>query len=230
MKCFLLSGQSNMAGRGNIEDVPKIFDNRIKMLRGKKWVVMEEPIHTDSANAGIGPAASFASKYVEKFNEPIGLIPCAVGGTSITQWQRGKKLFCDMIENINSIGKDDEIIGVLWAQGETDSRIFDNANNYDVLFMKVLDALCKNYDIKNIPIILSDIPQFYHQNPAYKYSGIVSNKIKEICGGEYLFGFVKTDGLTCKEDGLHYNSKSYRELGNRFFDEYLLKLKEAKGI
>ena len=48
MKCFLLAGQSNMAGRGNMGEVEKIYDPRIFMLKYSCFEIMEEPIHTDS--------------------------------------------------------------------------------------------------------------------------------------------------------------------------------------
>lgn len=41
---FLLIGQSNMAGRGFLDEVPPIHDERIKMLRNGRWQVMAEPI------------------------------------------------------------------------------------------------------------------------------------------------------------------------------------------
>lgn len=58
MKSILLIGQSNMAGRGFIDEVPPIIDERMMMLRNGKWQMMEEPIHSDRSVAGIGPAAS----------------------------------------------------------------------------------------------------------------------------------------------------------------------------
>ena len=33
--------------------------------------------------------------------------------------------------------------------------------------------------------------------------------------------FVSAKGLTCKSDNIHFNSKSYREFGKRYFDAYL---------
>jgi len=220
MKCFLLAGQSNMAGRGNLDEVEKISDSRIFMLKYKSFEIMEEPMHTDSESAGIGPGASFALEYVKEFNEPVGLIPCAHGGTSITQWQPGGKLFENMIDKTSLLGEDDEIIGVLWAQGETDARIIDNIDEYVMLFDNMLFELEKRLCLKDVPIILADIAPYFFQKPEYPYSPAISDAIKRIVSRDKKFGFVKTDGLVSKEDGLHYNSKSYRNFGNSFFEEY----------
>ena len=46
---------------------------------------------------------------------------------------------------------------------------------------------------------------------------------------EYAAGrgvVVKADGLACKEDGVHFNSVSYRELGERYFRAYRRLAKE----
>ena len=220
MNYILLAGQSNMAGRGNLEEVEKIYDLRIFMLKHDCLEVMEEPVHTDSKSAGIGPAPLFALEYVREYNEPIGLIPCAHGGTSITQWQPGGELFENMISKASLIGADDEIIGVLWAQGETDARNIDNPDEYVALFDKMLCELDSRLGTSEVPVVLADIPPFYYGNPTYPYAGIISEAIKKIVSRSARFGFVKSDGLVSKEDGLHYNSESYRILGKRFFNEY----------
>lgn len=43
MKSLLLIGQSNMAGRGYLSDVPAIYNENIEMLRNGRWQMMAEP-------------------------------------------------------------------------------------------------------------------------------------------------------------------------------------------
>ena len=83
MKAFLLMGQSNMAGRGFVDEVETIKDERIKTFRMGSFVVDSEPFGYDKNAAGIGLRGSFRVKFVEEFNEPVGFIPCALGGTSL---------------------------------------------------------------------------------------------------------------------------------------------------
>ena len=47
MTSFLLIGQSNMAGRGEFGEVPKIKNPKCFMLRNGRWVDMSEPINPD---------------------------------------------------------------------------------------------------------------------------------------------------------------------------------------
>ena len=54
MKSILMIGQSNMAGRGFINEVPMICNERILMLRNAGWQMMAEPINYDRPNAGSG--------------------------------------------------------------------------------------------------------------------------------------------------------------------------------
>jgi hypothetical protein len=54
-RVFLLIGQSNMAGRGIIDEVPAIDDPNILMFRDGEWVTAREPLHTDKPErTGIG--------------------------------------------------------------------------------------------------------------------------------------------------------------------------------
>lgn len=80
MKSVLLIGQSNMAGRGFLDEVEPIYNEKIFMLRNGRWQMVSEPIHFDRSVAGVGPAASFAQAWsLENSEEQIGLIPCAEG-------------------------------------------------------------------------------------------------------------------------------------------------------
>ena len=87
-QAVILMGQSNMAGRGHADIVEAIYDERIYMLHDDEVIIMKEPIHQDKKAAGVGLAASFAKAFVETFDQEILLVPCAYGGTSLSQWQK----------------------------------------------------------------------------------------------------------------------------------------------
>ena len=82
-------GQSNMAGRGFLSDVPAIYNENIQMLRNGRWQMMAEPVNYDKPVAGVSLAGSFAAMWaMEHPCEKIGLIPCAEGGSSIASSAR----------------------------------------------------------------------------------------------------------------------------------------------
>ena len=99
-RSFLLVGQSNMAGRGDLTPENTITAPDCFMLRMGRWQPMSEPINVDRAVAegavprsGANLAASFAAQLQKETGAKIGLIPCADGGTRISQWQPGEVLF-----------------------------------------------------------------------------------------------------------------------------------------
>ena len=57
---FLMVGQSNMAGRGDIGDVPPIKNPLCRVLRMGYWQPMDSPVNFDRDTAGISLAESFA--------------------------------------------------------------------------------------------------------------------------------------------------------------------------
>ena len=90
---FLLIGQSNMAGRGLIEEAEPINKKGIKVLRNGRWQNMFRPINPDRSFSGCNLAESFAEKYVETYQVDVGLICCADGGTSLEKWKPGSLLY-----------------------------------------------------------------------------------------------------------------------------------------
>ncbi|MEL7338418.1 MAG: sialate O-acetylesterase, partial [Planctomycetota bacterium] len=88
---FLLAGQSNMAGRGNVTPIDRYPDQRIVMLdQESRWVPATDPVHFDKSVAGVGLCRQFAREYAAKHpGVTVGLVPCAVGGSPIAAWAPG---------------------------------------------------------------------------------------------------------------------------------------------
>ena len=72
MHSFLLIGQSNMAGRGYLNEAREIDTNRIYTLRNGRWQKMFRPINPDRGSSGVSLAESFAEAYSKKYNEMLG--------------------------------------------------------------------------------------------------------------------------------------------------------------
>jgi hypothetical protein len=85
---FLLIGQSNMAGRGAVEEQDRTPHPRVFMLdEAGDWKPAADPLHFDKRGAGTGLGKTFAIQIAEA--DPsitVGLIPCAVGGSPIDSW------------------------------------------------------------------------------------------------------------------------------------------------
>lgn len=56
-----------------------------------------------SKTCGYGPGPFFGEQILKsQLCGAVGLVPCAVGGTSIDQWKPGGKLFNQMVESLFS--------------------------------------------------------------------------------------------------------------------------------
>ncbi len=228
MKSFLLIGQSNMAGRGDFGEVPEIVNDNCFMLRMGRWQPMSEPINPDRGiwgkfHSGVGLSASFADEYARHFTEKVGLIPCADGGTKLCQWMPGELLFDHAVMMAKLAMRTSELAGVLWHQGEGDSREQADAVTYHDRLTLMLTALVKEIG-EGVPVILGGLGDFVKDYDNCVYSDMITNATKTVAE-EQGYGFVSAEGLACKNDGIHFSSASYRELGKRYFGEYKKLLK-----
>lgn len=221
---FLMIGQSNMAGRGEFGEVEPISNNKCFMLRMGRWQLMNEPINpdravlTDKFHSGIGLAASFADELSKHANIEVGLIPCADGGTKIKQWQPGELLYDHAVAMTKLAMRTSELCGIIWHQGESDCSQL-NENEYRQDFLNVMNSLRKDIGI-NLPIIIGEISDKitdeWNLDSVDKMNILLHKLQKEIP----LCEIVSVEGLELKDDGIHFNSKSCRELGKRYFEKY----------
>jgi sialate O-acetylesterase len=149
---WVLAGQSNMEGVGDLVNVqdpdPKIhsFDQL------DRWVIAKEPLHNlagavdrvhwrgnppvrltgealDKYNTerkkGAGLGLPFAVEMTKRTGVPVGLVPCAHGGTSMAQWdpalkdKGGDSLYGGTFRRFQAVGG--KVAGILWYQGESDA-------------------------------------------------------------------------------------------------------------
>ena len=211
----LLIGQSNMAGRGFAEDVEPISDDRITMLnQSNQWVKMEEPIHFDKSAAGIGLAASFAKGFVDTFGCELGLIPAAMGGTSISDWKVGGTYYNDAIARAKEAQKTSEICAILWHQGESNRS---NHSTYAEKLQTILDAMIAELglDSDKIVIITGELRET-STNPSQRETFHAQlNKLSDVYKN---YGVADADGLTINNDIIHFDAPSLRLFGYRYFN------------
>ncbi len=225
---FLMMGQSNMAGRGKVGEVPPIINQKIHMLRNGRWVRMNEPINPDRQVypvlerfpvSGIGPAASFAEEYVNHFSDEVGLIPCADGGTSMNDWAVGGLLYDNAIAQAKLAQRTSILSGILWHQGEGDCATMEKVRAYHDKFITFITAIRKGLNAGDVPLVIGEIGMIHPNDP--------SNCFHELNQEFHSFqeeipncAVASADGLTLYEDGLHFDSASQRKFGRRYFAEY----------
>jgi hypothetical protein len=233
MKSFLMMGQSNMAGRGNFGEVEPISNKRTFMLRNGKWQPMSEPINVDrpikfsgklGTNSGIGPAASFADSYANYYNEDIGLIPCAEGGSSLDEWKIDGQLFLHAFYQAKLAMNNSELIGIIWHQGEAEMGSFERASTYKERFLAIMNEFQSRLGVK-LDIVVGELGYFlYDRADKHLFVRDVNSALNDLA---LLPGIAiaSAEGLTDRGDQLHFDSVSQREFGKRYFEAYR-KLKE----
>ncbi|OAT81859.1 acetylxylan esterase [Bacillus sp. MKU004] len=223
MKSILLIGQSNMAGRGFLEDVTPIYNEHIHMLRNGRWQMMAEPINVDRHISGVGPAASFAQAWTEDHpGESIGVIPCAEGGSSIDEWAIDGLLTRHAISEAKFAMETSEIAGILWHQGESDSY-GGRYKTYEDKLLLLFKHLRKELNAPDIPIMIGELGHYLGESgfgkSAVEYKQI-NQVLSRIAHTEKNCYFVTSKGLTANPDGIHIDAVSQRKFGLRYYEAF----------
>jgi len=152
---WIAAGQSNMEGLGKLVNTPLPSALVNSLDQTDVWVNAADPLHRwpdtiDPAHWGAnaqgkrermtGPALEewiatrqegagvglpFALEMVRRTGVPIGLLPCARGGTPMDLWnpalknKGGDSLYGSMIRRFQLVGG--HVTGLLWYQGESDT-------------------------------------------------------------------------------------------------------------
>lgn len=158
---FVIAGQSNAVGyaKDYIFDPP---EPGIHMLRSNgTWDMATHPIgdstntiheeNTDFSNTGHSPFLTFAKKIKEQVGYPIGLLPTALGGSAIRQWdvEQEGELWREMMGVIRMAGG--KISAILWYQGCTDTDTLEMAAAYPAAFEKVVSSTRKELNAPDLP-------------------------------------------------------------------------------
>ena len=194
-----------------------------------KWKPAQDPIHFDKKIAGVGLGRTFGIEMQKQNpNVKIGLIPCAVGGSLIDSWKpgaffEGTKTYPwdDMVKRLEFALEHGELKGVLWHQGESDSKL-ELAPYYGQKFKQLIRRLRELSNNPELPIVTGEMLRQYLSYNGKNYKGkviypkMVMKAVKVIAKEDDKVEFVGSQGLIDKGDVVHFNSESYRELGKRY--------------
>ncbi|MBN8525036.1 MAG: sialate O-acetylesterase [Planctomycetes bacterium] len=222
LSIVLLLGQSNMAGRGRADPVATEPHPRVlAWSRDDRWVPARDPLHWDKPEAGVGPGLACASALVAA--DPaawIGLVPAAVGGTSITVWEPGAQdpvtrafPYDDALRRARAALRHGVLRGILWHQGEADRGAAARAH-YAQRFTTLVARLRAELQAPDVPVVAGELPQLHpdRQADTTAFNGILAGLIPQIP----RFAVVGADGLRDGGDRLHLDADSARAFGRRY--------------
>src|ERR1043166_5060133 len=189
---YLLMGQSNMAGRGALPTIKASSNPRILVLnKSNEWAVAVDPLHFDKGSAGVGPGLSFAQTMLSETADDsivIGLVPCAVGGSSLKQWENGGEFFFKASDRARLAVKRGSLKGVLWHQGETDAMKEETATTYSARLARMIGDFRTELGLAEMPFVVGKLSPAIDSSPDYPFSKMINRSEEHTSELQSRFG------------------------------------------
>lgn len=243
---WVIAGQSNIQGVGFLRDAlpPHPLVQTFNMK--DRWKNAREPVNDrsgthyaaycaadpfrkgESARAvrpikGTGPGLAFGRAVVEKYGIPIGLIPCAVGGSSMQQWDPAlaskgtESLYGAFLERLGKVGR--AIKGILWYQGSSEANPV-NHPVYKARMHALVEAFRRDTRNPRLPLVIGQGYAFFDTgrwnldpiswSAIRQYQFELSQEIPRLD----IFGVLDLD----LDDGIHLSGKAQATVGQRMAD------------
>ncbi|MAM91428.1 MAG: acetylxylan esterase [Opitutaceae bacterium] len=214
---YLLIGQSNMAGRAQVEkEHAGTIEGCFLLGAQDDWEPASNPMNRYSTirkrldMQRLNPGYGFA-KAMRKANSgvSIGLVVNAKGGSKIEEWEKGTHFYNEALRRVREARKTGVLKGILWHQGEGNSR-------EPATYLKKLEALIENLrkDLgqSNLPFVAG---QGFHHPETKPHTKAINQEIARLPKVVPNTGYVSSEGLTTF-DNTHFDVPSTLLLGQRY--------------
>lgn len=228
LELFLLAGQSNMAGRGDIEPQDRRpVEGLFALSAEEKWVPAIDPVHYDKPKiAGAGLARTFGKTLLAmRGGAQVGFIPAAFGGSLLDEWLPGGKHYVEALRRAAVARASGRFRGLLWHQGESDANDETRAKTYLERFVKVADGFRRDLEAPQMPVVVGQLGGFLRRAGVEfptPYAELVNRQLAQAPTVIANTAFVPSGGLVHRGDELHFNAPSLRELGRRYAHAFLM--------
>ncbi len=194
-------------------DPEKSVEKTLALFRERGEKSRYEPI------GGTGPGLFFARHLQSNSGKPIGLIPCALGGSTIQQWNPEGKVHGDsslygaMLNRASSAGIEN-IKGMIWYQGESEG-IIGEPDTYEEKLLRFIDAVRVDLMRPDLPIIIIQIGRLNSRNPKmgrdWEAIRHIQKKVVKSRPNLYI-----TTGIDLElDDVAHLSTESNKRIGAR---------------
>lgn len=223
---FLALGQSNMAGRGYLTpafsgELPGVYllDPNGHLVAASNPMNKYASVRKELRLQGVSPSYSFSRQMHERTGNGVGIMQNCRGGSSINQWVKGSEagLYEEAIRRAREIAVYGEIKGVIWHQGESDSKDPD----YLIKLGGIVSDLRKDLGLPELFFIAGEIATW--RNPAF------NKRLRSIKTTIPHSDWVSSKGLLplIDESDPHFDAESSVVLGERYAKSML---KHVYGI
>jgi hypothetical protein len=209
---FVLAGQSNMLGRGFPLSKGAPSDSRLLVWRKSGgWQVAVDPLGDPTKKEnGVGPGMTFGLGAIQTLApESVGLVQCAVAGTTISKWVPPHSVYENCIDQAHAAGG--HIDGILFLQGESDASNSSDASNWAKRFKVVLNAFRADLGT-GIPMVIGQIGKL----SGFPYQKTVRAQQVKAASSNPGVAMITTQDLKTGSDGVHFTVGSYKTIGTRF--------------
>ncbi len=240
---WVLAGQSNMEGIGNLVEVETPIPEVRSYGSSERWTIAEEPLHwlhesprlvhhrllgcesvpsqypprDSQRNKGAGLGLSFAKAHFNHNSVPVGLIPCAHGATSIAQWQPllsdDTTLYAATIARIRDLGG--RVAGILWFQGESDAMGTD-WSSYATHLTTLLEAFRADLGQPDLPFLYVQIGRYVTKPTPELIAGWNAVREAQRCWVKKQHHAAMVSAIDLELDDLiHIGTQGLKRLGHR---------------
>ncbi|HUQ91048.1 MAG TPA: sialate O-acetylesterase [Bryobacteraceae bacterium] len=243
---WVLGGQSNMEGVGNLIDVEPPHGLVHSFDQSDQWGLAQEPLHNLPGAAdrvhwrknkegialrlegtalaefianrkkGAGLGLAFAAEMVRRTGVPIGLLPCAHGGTSMDQWspdlrdKAGDSLYGATIRRVKLAGG--KVRGMLWYQGESDANP-NAASGFQAKFERLVAAFRSDLGDPGMRFYYVQVGRYVNSQNQLEWNEVqeMQRKAEKTIPQS---GMVASVDLSL-DDAIHIGTRDQKRLGRR---------------
>src|SRR5581483_610359 len=212
---FVLAGQSNMLGRGFPLSAGAPSDSRLLVWRENSWQIAVDPLGNpaDAAN-GVGPGMTFGLGVLHTLHaRAIGLVQCAVAGTTISKWQPPHSVYTSCIDQVRAAGG--HVDGIIFLQGESDAANEHDAESWAKRFGSVVAGFRADLGA-DVPIVIGQIGEL----AGFDYQSVVREQQVEAVSMYPGVAMITTLDEKMGSDGVHFQVESYEDIGTRFAEAW----------
>jgi len=243
---WVLAGQSNMEGVGNLENTPLPSALVNSLDQTDVWVAAADPLHRlpdaidpvhwgrnaqgvrerlsgpaldqwiANRKKGAGVGLPFAEEMVRRTGVPVGLLPCAHGGTSMDQWspalkdKGGESLYGAMLRRFHLAGG--RVTGVLWYQGEAEASA-EAQPPFAQKFKDLIAAIRADFGQPDLPFYYVQIGRHVTSAGGTEWNRVQQDQLA------VESQVAHTGMVTCADcnldDGIHVSTRDHVVLGRR---------------
>ena len=233
---WILGGQSNMQGCGR-QQKPDRPDSQVRAFyMDDRWRVAREPIHNLSdaidpvhvdrcggvrpprpSCVCVGPGVFFAKALRRLTGVPQGVLACAHGGTSMAEWDPGRKkmgsrsFYGALLRRFRKNGG--RIAGLVWYQGCAEASA-ESASRYLEKMRGFIRSLRRDLGDARLPFVMAQICRYCTNDLDSRSWNQVQDMQRRLQELVPHCATVSTIDLEL-EDIIHLNAASQERLGGR---------------